>query len=112
MFERWCGTAWRQGGNYQVMDLDPYKGAGDWRLLKIPISDDFDKVPELGPFISIEVMLVWTALMKKSLDVKLHTSLLVVSALGAMRMMNGEIPVFLAGLEFESSFLVQVLDRH
>jgi hypothetical protein len=105
---RFC-EAWGQGTNTQVLALEPYERAGDWSLIKIP---DFDKVPKLGPFVSIEVMHVWTALMETSLGVKLHTSLLVGGELGAMRTMNGEITVFLAGLEFKSSFMGQVLDIH
>jgi hypothetical protein len=57
-------------------------------------------------------MLVWAALTTISLDVNLHASLLVISALGTMHAMNGKIAVFLAGLEFESSLLARFPDRH
>jgi hypothetical protein len=73
---------------------------------------DPPKYPEIGPFISIEVILILTAMMTTSLDFKLHPSLLVDSTLGAMHAMNGEIAVFLARLEFEGSSLGRVLDRH
>jgi hypothetical protein len=89
--------------------LWPDEGADDWPLLIIPVSDALDKVPEFGPSISIEVMLVWTAMMTISIYVKLHAITLVIRALGAM---NGEIDVFLSGLEFENSSLARVIDRH
>jgi hypothetical protein len=78
-----CDAAWRQGTNAQVLALWLDEGAAVWPLLKIPIPDTLDKVPTtLGPFISVEVMLVWAALMTMSFGIELHASILIVSTLG------------------------------
>jgi hypothetical protein len=92
--------------------LEPHEGAGDCPLLKIPISDAFDKYAELAPFLSSEIMIIWAALATPYFEVKLNARLLIISALGATVRMTGEVTVFLAGFEFESWLLAQVLGRN